>query len=236
VTVADLWVSVVVPVKNGADLLGEALESALGQTCPPGEVIVVDDGSTDESDAIARRFPVRVVQSDGAGVSAARNTGIAASRGDVIAFLDHDDLWEPRKLERQRACLAEDPEVSYVSCGVTLVVEPGAPPPRRAQEEHFAGRAYSWVIPSALAARRESFEVIGVFNTELAIGEDLDWMFRARDAGLKAAIVKEPLVRYRVHGRNTTALHRADSHQILHMVRTSLARRRAAAGGSAHGG
>src|SRR5437763_396949 len=102
---ADPSVSVVVPVRNGERFLGQALESALGQTLRPTEVIVVDDGSTDATVQVAAAFPVLVVASDGRGVSAARNTGVAASRGELIAFLDHDDVWERAKLERDVVCL-----------------------------------------------------------------------------------------------------------------------------------
>jgi glycosyltransferase involved in cell wall biosynthesis len=100
-------VSVVVPTFNGARLLAEAVQAILSQTVPPLEVLVVDDGSTDDTAAICARLPapVRYIQQSNAGVSAARNRGIAEARGDWVAFADGDDVWLPTKLEVQLAAL-----------------------------------------------------------------------------------------------------------------------------------
>src|SRR3972149_3633636 len=96
-------VSVVIPCYNGAVYLHETIESALAQTHSPLEVLVIDDGSTDDSAAIADSFgsPVRVIRQTNQGESVARNRGIDEARGDWIAFLDSDDVWNPTKLERQ---------------------------------------------------------------------------------------------------------------------------------------
>ena len=118
-------VSVVSAVRNGERYLSEALESVMGQTLPPDEVLVIDDGSTDATADIARSCGARVMPSRGRGVSDARNTGIAECRCDLIAFIDHDDVWEPHKLERQVAHLETHPEVGYVLCWLRVVIEPG---------------------------------------------------------------------------------------------------------------
>ena len=236
VGMADPSVSAVVPVRDGERFLGHALESVLGQTLLPDEVIVVDDGSTDGTEAIARRFPARVVPNAGRGVSAARNTGIVASRGDVIAFLDHDDVWEPGKLERQVACLREHPELSYASCRARVVIEPGAERPRWVREEYITGRGFRMAIASAVAVRRETFEEVGLFATDMTLGEDLDWALRVRDAGMKTVILEAALVRYRIHDENTTVMNPENAAMYLRVLRSSLARRRTGAGGSAHAG
>ena len=103
-------VSVVIPCYNGAAFLREALDSVLAQTRPPLEVIVVDDGSTDDSAAIAESYgpPVRVIRQENQGESVARNRGIDEARGDWIAFLDADDVWKPEKLARQLAAVEPD--------------------------------------------------------------------------------------------------------------------------------
>lgn len=108
--------SVVIPSYNRAAYLTTAIESALGQTHPPLEVIVVDDGSTDESLKIARGFekPVTVVEQENRGVSAARNRAMDLARGDWLAFLDADDMWEPEKLERQLRAATGDPDIVCV--------------------------------------------------------------------------------------------------------------------------
>jgi glycosyltransferase involved in cell wall biosynthesis len=233
---ADLSVSVVIPVRNGERFLAEALESVRDQTLSPHEVIVVDDGSTDRTVEIAHAFHARVIPSDRPGVSAARNAGIAAARGEVIALLDHDDLWEPRKLERQVACLEEHPEAAYVWCRVGALVEPGAERTGWMREEILAGRDYVMVMPSALVVRRSTFDAIGGFATEFDVCEDLDWVLRVRDAGMRGLRVEERLVRYRIHGENTTVVAPPTGPTYLRALRASIERRRAATGGGVHAG
>jgi glycosyltransferase involved in cell wall biosynthesis len=96
-------ITAIIPVHNGERHLAEAIQSVLAQTLPPGEIIVVDDGSTDASAAIAQSFgaPVRVLAQPNLGPAAARNLGLAHATGDLLAFLDADDLWTPNKLARQ---------------------------------------------------------------------------------------------------------------------------------------
>lgn len=111
---AATGVSVIIPVYNGAAHLGETLRSALAQTVLPLEILVIDDGSNDQSAALAESFgpPIRVIRQENRGEAAARNRGIDTARGDWIAFLDADDLWEPEKLARQLAA---------AQCGATCV-------------------------------------------------------------------------------------------------------------------
>src|SRR5690242_19336912 len=110
-------VSVVIPSFNRAGLIGETIDSILAQTRPPSEVIVVDDGSTDETESVVARYgrAVRYHRIDNVGPSAARNVGVSLARGSWIAFCDSDDLWRPTKLERQVALheLASDVEYSF---------------------------------------------------------------------------------------------------------------------------
>src|SRR3954451_23570366 len=103
-------VSVIIPVHNGAKYLRAALESVFAQTYSPFEVIVVDDGSVDESGVIAQSFnDVRYIHQANQGVAAARNNGIGAARGEFLAFLDQDDLWTTEKLKLQMGYLMKDP-------------------------------------------------------------------------------------------------------------------------------
>src|ERR1044072_1619841 len=107
-------VSVIIPVYNGGRYLRAALESVFAQTYRPIEVIVVDDGSADDSGLIAQSFPeVRHMRQQNQGVAAARNNAIAASRGEFLAFLDQDDLWTPEKLRLQIGYLLTHPELGY---------------------------------------------------------------------------------------------------------------------------
>src|ERR1700760_1597013 len=99
-------VTVVIPAYNAEAWVGDAIRSALNQTCPPGEIIVVDDGSSDATASRAAEYPVRVIRQSNAGPGAARTTGIRASSGEWIALLDADDCWLPSKLERQLPLLS----------------------------------------------------------------------------------------------------------------------------------
>ncbi len=114
-TAGSPFISVIIPTYNSASMVGEAVESVLGQTLPPGEVIVVDDGSTDGTEAVCGRFGgrVRYVRQANARASAARNHGVAISRGEWLAFLDADDLWEPDKLDLQLAGIRQHPEADF---------------------------------------------------------------------------------------------------------------------------
>jgi glycosyltransferase involved in cell wall biosynthesis len=196
-------VSVVIPVHNGERFLAETLESALAQEYDPFEVIAVDDGSTDGSAAIARRYAVNYIRQANAGVAAARNAGIAAANGSLIAFLDQDDLWLPAKLERQAAYLVDHPETGVVHVLVEILLEPGTPRPGWL-DPAWLERPHERFIPSGVMVRRELFERVGPFDPRYTIGSDTDWHLRAKDAGVASAVIHEVLLRYRIHGENET--------------------------------
>ena len=192
-------VSVVVAAYDCERYIAATLDSALAQDHEPLEVIVVDDGSTDATATIVEGYDVRLVRRENGGQGAAKNTGIAAAEGDLIAFLDHDDLWAPTKIGRQVEALAAAPAAAGVVVRLEVLLEPGLPHP----EWLPRSREYPWFPPSSWLVRRSAFETAGRFDEESNV-PDFDWMLRARDLGLRFAIVPDVLGTYRIHGSNAS--------------------------------
>jgi glycosyltransferase involved in cell wall biosynthesis len=223
-------VSVVIPLFNGERFLAQAIESVAAQTLPPGEIIVVDDGSTDAGPAIAGSFPgVRVIRQANAGGAAARNAGIGAARSDLVAFLDQDDLWAPRKLEVQAVRMTVSPELGYTLAAQRIFLEPGCPVPAWLRPE-LVDRATPGAVPGTLVARKWVFTGIGFFDERYRWGDDTDWFLRAREARVPMAILDEVLLLRRIHQSNASRDPRS-ARELVQAVHASLARRRAAAPG-----
>jgi glycosyltransferase involved in cell wall biosynthesis len=208
---AEPTVAAVIPVYNGADFVGEAIESVLGQTHPVSECIVVDDGSTDATAEVVRRFgdAVCLVQQPNTGVAAARNRGAAAATGRFVAFLDADDTWAPRKLERQLEAAARLPEPGLVLCDLELFDDMGSalgrvamrPGPGTLLDMVLFEGAQTVSCSSTALLERALFERMGGFD--LVLSQSADWDFLARALlAAPVASVPEALVRYRVHGAN----------------------------------
>jgi glycosyltransferase involved in cell wall biosynthesis len=195
-------VSVVVPTLNAARYLREGLDSVAAQTYPNWEVVLVDGGSEDETLAIAAGYErVRVLRQQSTGLAGAWNEGIEAARGGFVAFLDSDDLWEPEKLDRQVAALEADPAVDGAVSLVQFVLEPGYAMPPELRPELFES-PHPAPVPSALLARGEVFDRVGLFDTRWETASDVDWFARAGAAGVRIDAVPELLVRKRFHDSN----------------------------------
>jgi glycosyltransferase involved in cell wall biosynthesis len=216
-------VSVVIPVYNRERYLADALESVLGQRFRPLEIVVVDDGSTDGSAAVAARFPhVRVLSGEHRGVAAARNLGLDAARGAYIAFVDSDDVWLPHKLELQMRYLHDHPDVQCVLGVYEDVLEEGIERPSWLREAPDDGLAATLV---SMLARSEVFDAVGHFDESYVTGEDTDWMARAHDSGVAMTVLPDVVFRRRVHADNLTAEH-TDPRALLRLLRASVARKR----------
>jgi glycosyltransferase involved in cell wall biosynthesis len=217
-------VSVVVPVHQGERFLAETLESALAQTHDPVEVVVVDDGSTDGSAEIAARYPVTLVRQPNRGVAAARNAGVAAAKGELLAFLDQDDLWHPGKLARQVALLSERPDLGYALCHMDVAFEPGVERPYWMAKDWVQSSVPAF-IPSAMMVRRTTFEAVGPFDPAYVIACDMDWLARAKDDGVRWEHVAEPLLRWRIHEDNNVHDVQRALLELTRVMRASVKRR-----------
>jgi glycosyltransferase involved in cell wall biosynthesis len=212
-------VSVIIPTYNYGRFIAEAIRSALDQTLPPAEIVVVDDGSEDDTEAVVREFgdQVRYVKQANKGVSEARNRGVAETSGEFIAFLDADDTWEPTKLEKQAAKFREGATIGLVHCGMReFDSETGATVGYRVEgaEGEVADDLLLWERPvvnvsgSAVMLSRRASEEAGGFDRRLKCGEDWDLCYRIARK-FKVGFVPEPLVNYRVHG--AAAHHNVDN-------------------------
>jgi glycosyltransferase involved in cell wall biosynthesis len=224
-------ISVIIPAYRAAAYLGEAIDSVFAQTHRPLEVIVVDDGSDDGTGAVASAFGdrVRLVRQERGGTGAARNTAVGLARGAYLAFLDADDRFPPAKLEHQLAPLELDPELDMVFGHVREFVSPELPPEVQAGIRPPAPPS-PWAAPNLMLIRRESFERVGPFATDVQIGETVDWCARAAEAGLKSITLAEVVLERRLHTQNKGILERDAQSQYIQVLKAAIDRRRRQAG------
>ena len=227
---ADFVVSVIIPVYNGARHLWETVTSALVQTQPPCEILVVDDGSTDESAAVIQQMaatsaiPIRYSYQTNGGPGAARNKGIALASGGLVAFLDQDDLWLENKLARQVQLFQDAPDVDIVVTQQVYFLADGFACPPWVRPE-LLDRPVSAMTPSTLMVRRHLFNQIGTFSEKLLAASDADWFFRAKDAGIVIAAVSEVLVKHRIHSQNQSRMVARSHMELLALVQQSVRRK-----------
>jgi glycosyltransferase involved in cell wall biosynthesis len=205
-------VSAVIPAYNAERYIAEAVDSVLGQTYPALECIAVDDGSTDGTTAVVRRFGsgVRLIEQPNAGPGAARNRGAAAASGEFLAFLDADDAWSPRRVERQMTALEQESDYGAVVCGTQVVDSHGRPlgvleqSPDVTVRDMLTWRATLVSTGSNLLVERACFEAVGGFDEHIYGSEDWLMTFQLVAAGTLSAI-SDPLVHYRVHQANLSS-------------------------------
>ena len=225
---AHALISVIVPVYNGEPYLAEALDSVMRQTYRPIELIVVDDGSTDRSAAVAKaRSAVRYSYQANQGIGAARNSGVTLATGTYLAFLDADDVWMPDKSGRQMEAFESDASLDMVFGHVQQFISPDLPDHLtraiRCPSHSVPGR-----LPGAMLVRRDAFRRVGLFSA--AIGEVVDWMLRAQELGLKSRMLHEVVLRRRLHGANSVLRHPDVQREYAKYLKAALDRRRAGRG------
>lgn len=219
-------VSVVIPVHNGARYLGQAIESVCVQTLPPAQIIVVDDGSTDDSATVARSFAqVEYVFQQNAGAATARNAGAALARHQYLAFLDADDMWMPQKLEWQLAALNNQVAYDMAFGHVEQFVSPDLSPEEQ-EKIHIPNPRMAAFSPSALLMRRADFLRVGEFEAQWGVGEFIDWYLKSIDAELQSHVLPEVVLRRRVHTANMGRLKQDARSDYVRIAKATLDRRR----------
>src|ERR1039458_7717935 len=206
-------ISVVIPAYNAFAFIAETLDSVLQQTFPPDEILVIDDGSTDDTASIAESFgpPVRVFRRPNSRQGASRNFGVQKASCEWIAFIDADDLWEPNKLERQMTELASHPEADlcytdherFAIEGRELRYFTKIPfcSPDQLGRLLFQRCAFQL---SSVIVRRSTFLEVGGFATDFKVCEDWDLWLRLFNMGKKFVACPERLLLYRMHGANVS--------------------------------
>ena len=216
--------SVIIPVYNGSQYLATTLESVLAQTYPLHEIIVIDDGSTDSSPDILRSYGdrLRVTRQENQGVAVARNVGLRQASGDVITFIDQDDLWPSRRTEALIAALRSNPNALVAIGQVEVLYERSGPP----NDLDMFGTTLREFLVGSLCVRKEVFDLIGPFNTGLGYADDVDFFMRRREADIKTVYVDDVTLQYRLHESNTSSDRNTTSANLLAALRASLHRRR----------
>ncbi|MBW4576553.1 MAG: glycosyltransferase [Aphanothece sp. CMT-3BRIN-NPC111] len=223
---ASPLVSTIIVVKNGEPYLTEAIDSVISQTYKRYEVIVVDGQSTDKTEKIVKKYPqLRYILQTGDGLADARNTGIEAARGELIAFLDCDDLWAANKLQAQVDCLVSYPNIQYAIARLKLFLEPGCSLRPGFNKESF-GQPQLGYTPGTLIARKSLFAQVGLFNPKFKIGCDVDWFARVKDRHIPMAVISEVLLYKRIHSTNLSGNIKVNKQELLSVVKQSVIRQR----------
>lgn len=221
-------VSVMIAVYNNAAYLGEAIESVLGQSYEPVELVVVDDGSDDGSGDVAKSYlpKVRYEFHDRRGIGASRNRALELSSGDYLAFLDADDRYLPHTVERQMATFEAHPSLDVVFASVREFISPELDDEAKARlrppAEQIAGR-----LPTNMLCRRHAFFRVGHFRTDLKRGTTLDWSARAMERQLVSQLLPDVLFERRLHSENNGIRERASTNDYVRVLKAAIDRRRA---------
>jgi glycosyltransferase involved in cell wall biosynthesis len=217
-------VTVIVAAFNGEKYLREALDSVFAQDFDAYEVVLVDDGSEDRTAEIARSFPLRYIRQPNQGLPAARNTGLRAAQGELIAFLDDDDVLLSNKLGLQARHLLENPDTGCVLGRCEWIFE-GIDRPNLKRDPIFGELGGIQFVTAMI--RRHVLDQLGGFDPTYRYAEDRDLFVRMREQGVKIEVLPDVVLHKRLHGSNMT-LNPPESHPLLRSLKEKLDRERSA--------
>ncbi len=222
-------ISCVVPTYNSGRYLKEALESIFAQTYRSFEIIIADDGSTDDTQTIIASYcdQIRFVKQTTSGPAATRNLGLSAAGGEFVAFLDADDLWHPEKLFRQMSFFQKFPELDLCLTYAKLFWAETLREEKIQYRDHPRSQPIPGYSTTTLLVRRSIFDRIGLFDIQYWFGDATDWLSRAIEQDLIVEILPEVLTYHRMHESNLTRRKsEASRDEFLRIVKASLDRRR----------
>lgn len=218
-------ISVIIPVFNGERFIRDAVKSVLSQNYPALELIIVDDGSTDKTEEIILQLPydIRYFKQENGGPASARNRGIRDASGELIAFLDVDDLWPDNNLNFLVDELSQDPEIEVIhGYGQMMANNP------KSNNYEYIGNpkeSFPYYIGAAIY-RKSVFERVGLFDTTLRFGEDHDWFNRAKELNIKIKRIEDVTLLVRRHGQNMTHGKNIVALNTLRIFKKALDRKR----------
>lgn len=221
-------VSVIIPVYNGAKFLPEAIANVEAQAYPNVEIILVDDGSTDNTAAVAASLGdrIRYIYQENQGPAAARNRGLRAAQGKFIAFLDVDDQWPVGKLHQQLEAFTANPHLEIVN-GYVQMLQAVPEDSGTVTFQPCHQPVVSFNLGSAIF-RRSVFDKVGRFDASQIHSEDVDWFMHARELGTEMVVIEAVTLLYRKHDSNLTRDRQANLKGFMQAVRKSIQRRQQA--------
>ncbi len=229
-------ISVIIPAYNNGHYLREAIDSVLAQDFPNVELIVVDDGSTDESAAVLAAYAGRLNSrfQENAGIAGARNAGYVLANGGFIAFLDADDVYTPGRLSLQMSAFDQEPALECVQGHMEQFVSPELPLEFAAGIRGQTSAVVAAPLASTTLIRRAAYDRVGPWNETLNVGVDMDWYARMREAGLNYRMLEQVLLRRRIHRTNTNLRCASEQSERLFVLKDILDRRRAQRASAEH--
>ena len=221
-------VSIILPVYNTEKYVAASVQSILDQTYKNLEILCINDGSTDGSLGILKNFGEKIILIDcaqNAGIAAARNAGLKIAKGDFIALMDADDLWEPEKIETQLKQFQENPSLdisfSYMKCFISPDLPDDVKAIRHCPAEPMPGQ-----VSATALIKTDSFWKVGLFDPKWRVGEFIDWMAKANELGLVHATLSDAFLLRRIHETNTGITERPARTDYLKIVKAALDRKR----------
>jgi len=195
--------SVIIPAHQAEKYLAQAIRSVRDQNwAAEYEIIVIDDGSTDATAAIAAALDVTLLQKERGGAASARNMGLAKAKGELILLLDADDILTDGALQALYAAMEAEPDCAAVFAMAEDFVSPELSDAQKAELKPRVG-SYGGVLPGCSLIRRSVFDAIGLFDDSMKSGETVAWQLKLRDAGLKSLQIPTVTLKRRLHLTNT---------------------------------
>lgn len=214
-------ISVIITCYNSEKIIERTLACVFAQTRLPDEIIIVDDGSTDKTKEIVSKYNVVYHYQENQGIATSLNTGVKLSTGNILAFLDHDDLWTPDKLQLQLDILEQNPAIDLVFSLIENKVVNEELTDLDVVCEPMVG-----IHKSAFMVKQETFMRIGLFSTDSGSQEFLDWFALAIDNGLKYHVIQKVLVYRTIHGTNNSIVKKETRNDFPRVLRMIMERRR----------